>query len=127
MEAVGVNSGMLHYTYIGTRHCKGLQALTRLLVHHGHGVKPCPLCDENELNVTLIDDILMNHQQDLGVTFTSLDGLLTWLVDCDIHFVYKFWKLSYVLELCIMLYALYLYIFSPSFFVSAVPIVGFHR
>ena len=30
----------------GSIHTTGLQFLTRILAHHGHGSKPCPLCED---------------------------------------------------------------------------------
>ena len=35
--------------HLCTRHTDGLKALSRMLAHHGHGSKPCPLCDKNIL------------------------------------------------------------------------------
>ena len=32
----------------------GLQNLSRLLVHHGHGLHPCPLCDEQGLSLQVL-------------------------------------------------------------------------
>ena len=39
---------LLVYT---SRHLEGLQALSRLMSHHGRGSKPCTLCDSTNLTV----------------------------------------------------------------------------
>ena len=44
--------------HLGTRHTDGLKALSRMLAHHGHGSKPCPLCDENILASNPIGHLL---------------------------------------------------------------------
>lgn len=83
--------------FLGTRHTAGLQALSRLLAHHGHGSKPCPLCEERSLCTSPIIHFLKEHQKEIGLdcdSFDSIDKLLTQLVECDIQFVYKFWKLK---------------------------------
>ena len=36
--------------HLGTRHTDGLQALSRMLAHHGRGSKPCPLCNGSTLD-----------------------------------------------------------------------------
>ena len=45
---------------LGPRHTSGLQALSRLLCHHGGGMKPCPLCD-SDFGVPLLDHVLDVH------------------------------------------------------------------
>ena len=47
--------------HLGTRHTDGLKALSRMLAHHGHGSKPCPLCDENNLDPNPIGHLLRVH------------------------------------------------------------------
>ena len=102
--------------HLGSKHLKGLQNLTRLMAHHGRGSKPCPLCDAP--THPLIEHVLTQHHSKLGLSSIfdsplSTDKLLTQLVDCDIHFVYKLWKL---LNLTLTLYFLYPYIIFIIFF-----------
>ena len=52
--------------HLGTRHTDGLQALSRMLAHHGRGVKPCPLCDESSLHPNPIGYLLTRYRQELG-------------------------------------------------------------
>ena len=79
--------------HLGTRHTDGLKALSRMLAHHGHGSKPCPLCDENNLAPNPIGHLLRVHQHEIGLDRTPLDSvdkLLTQIVDCNIQFLYNF-------------------------------------
>ena len=73
-----------------------LKALSRMLAHHGHGSKLCPLCDENNLDPNPIEHLLGVHQYEIGLDRThvdSVDQLVTQIADCNIHFLYKFRKL----------------------------------
>ena len=79
--------------HLGSRHTIGLQNLSRLMSHHGRGLHPCPLCDEQGFPTSVIDHILSAHHTEIGLNFNSTDQLLALLVDVDIPFVYKFWKL----------------------------------
>lgn len=83
--------------HMGTRHTTGLQALSRVLAHHGRGSKPCPLCNKNNLDTSVIAHFLKEHLNILGLqshdSLSSIDNLVTQMVDCNIDFVYKFWKL----------------------------------
>ena len=76
--------------HLGSRHTIGLQNLSS---HHGRGLHPCPLCDEQGFPTSVIDHILSAHHTEIGLNFNSTDQLLALLVDVDILFVYKFWKL----------------------------------
>ena len=40
---------------LGANHTRGLQALSRLMSHHGRGSKPCPMCDESGPLTCLLD------------------------------------------------------------------------
>ena len=42
----------------------GLQDLSRLLVHHGRGLHPCPLCDKQVLSIPIIDHVISAHKRD---------------------------------------------------------------
>ena len=53
--------------HLGTRHIDGLKALLRMLAHHGHGSKPCPLCDEINLDPNPIGHLLRVHQHEIGL------------------------------------------------------------
>ena len=79
--------------HLGSRHTIGLQNLSSLMSHHGRGLHPCPLCDEQGFPTSVIDHILSAHHTEIGLNFNSTDQLLALLVDVDILFVYKFWKL----------------------------------
>ena len=61
-------SGYMAYT-------DGLKALSRMLAHHGHGSKPCPLCDENNLAPNPIGHLLRVHQHEIGLDRTPLDSV----------------------------------------------------
>ena len=79
--------------HLGSRHITGLRNLSRLIAHHGHGQQPCPLCSEQNLGISVIDHIMYVHHQELGLNFSSTEQMLTHLVEENIQFVYKFWKL----------------------------------
>ena len=81
--------------HLGTRHTEGLQALSRMLAHHGRGSKPCPLCDGSTLDPNPIGHLLREHRQELGLNdrIASTDLLLTQLCGCNILYFYKFRKL----------------------------------
>ena len=82
--------------HLGTRHTEGLKALSKMLAHHGDWWKPCPLCDENNLDPNPIGYLLRVHQHEIGLDRTpvdSVDQLVTQIADCNIYFLYKFRKL----------------------------------
>ena len=85
-----------------------------MLAHHGHGSKPCPLCDENNLDPNPIEHLLRVHQHEIGLDRTpvdSVDQLVTQIADCNIHFLYKF------RTLVLPFWVLY----------TVVPLVGLYR
>ena len=82
--------------HLGTQHTDGLKALSRMLAHHGHESKPCPLCDEINLDPNPIRHLLRVHQHEIGLDRTpvdSVDQLVTQIADCNIQFLYMFRKL----------------------------------
>ena len=85
--------------HLGTRHTTGLQAFSKVLAHHDHGSKPCPLCDKNMLDSSIIAHLLSDHLDKFGLqsidSLSSAENLLTHMVNCNIDFVYKFWKLDH--------------------------------
>ena len=67
-----------------------------MLAHHQRGLKPCPLCEESNLDLKSIDHLLRVHLHDLGLNrenFDAVEQVLSQLVGGDIKFVYKFRKL----------------------------------
>ena len=69
----------------GSRHTTGLQFLTRILTHHGHGSKPCPLCEDLLHGQELAVHILQEHSSVLILPPSiSLDSLLSQIADRDI-------------------------------------------
>ena len=78
--------------HLGSRHTMGLRKLSRLMAHHGRGLHPCSLCDEQDLDMSVIDHFMCEHHQEFSLNFSSTDQLLTQLVEGNVWFVYKFWK-----------------------------------
>ena len=76
--------------HLGSRHTIGLKNLSKLLVHHGRGLHPCPLCDEQVLSIPIIDHVISAHKGETGLNFDSVDRLLSLLVDGDIILVSYF-------------------------------------
>ena len=58
--------------HLGSRHTAGLQHLMRILAHHGHWLKPCPMCDECLMRRSLIDHILDTHGKELELPVLTL-------------------------------------------------------
>ena len=66
-----------------SRHTAGLQHLMRILAHHGHGLKPCPMCGECWMR-SLIDHILDAHGKELELpVLLSTDKLLTLIMELN--------------------------------------------
>ena len=80
---------------LGKKHTRGLQALSRVIGHHGHGVKPCPMCDVPGPLAYLLDHVLKDHWEilELGNHLVTRKSLLTLVGDCSISFVSKFRRL----------------------------------
>ena len=86
--------------HLGTKHLRGLQNLAGLMAHHGNGSKRCPLCEMEGDVITspLLDHVLASHHIDVGLQTISqspltVDNLITRLVECDIRFMFKFWRI----------------------------------
>ena len=45
------------------------------VAHHGNGSKPCPLCEENNLDFNPIGHLLREHQHEIGLDKTPLDSV----------------------------------------------------
>ena len=80
---------------LGVKHTRGLRALSRLMSHHGHGVKPCPMCDVPGPLACLLDHVLKDHCEilQLGNELLTRESLLILVVDCSISFVTTFRRL----------------------------------
>ena len=103
---------------LGVKHRRGLQALSRVMGHHGRGVKPCPLCDVPGPFACLLDHVLKDHWDilELGNDLLTRESLLTLVVDCSISYVPKFRKLFSSLNT--------LHVNSISFFMSVLVLFG---
>ena len=64
---------------LGVKHTRGLQALSRLMRHHGHGVKACPMCDVPGHLACLLGHVLKEHCETLELENDLLtrESLLT--------------------------------------------------
>ena len=93
------------------RHTDGLKALSRMLAHHGHGSKPYPLCEVNNLDP--IGHLLRVRQYKIGLDRTSVDSvdkLVTQIAD-------------WISNFCISLGTFFYH--SESFYMyTVVPLVG---
>ncbi len=75
---------------LGPRHIRGLQNLSRILSSHGRGSKPCLLCEEESLDGSLLDHIILErHKQNLDLKLTKND-VMEKLKLADLNFVYVF-------------------------------------
>lgn len=77
---------------LGPRHIRGLQNLSRVLSSHGRGSKPCPLCEEENLDGLLLDHIIEKHLKDLNLQLTKSE-LMGKLQSADLNFVCVFHSL----------------------------------
>ena len=69
----------------GSRH----MYFTRILVHHGRGSKPCPLCDDQLRGQDLADHIFHRHACVLNLPHAlSVDSLLMQIADHKISVVF---------------------------------------
>ena len=66
IAAVGEDGGWLRL-WVGERHTKGLRNLSRMMSHHGHGSKPCPMCDWMPGERTDFDHVILRHGEELGL------------------------------------------------------------
>ena len=62
----------------GETHTRGLQNLSRLLSHHGCGVKPCPLCDKAIEERTVLQHVMEDHGERLGLSFENNEVVRNW-------------------------------------------------
>ena len=96
--------------HLGTRHTDGLQALSKMLAHHGRGVKPCPLCHPNP-----IGHLLTRYRQELGLDrdcINSIDLLLTQIVGSKLQ--EEFSKLAYIQTEYYVIFSLYISLENSS-------------
>ena len=77
---------------LGVRHTKGLQAVSRLMSHHGRGRKPCPLCDVTDLPISVLEHVLSDHRDTLHLDMT-VEQIIAELTSGNVLFLYHFWKL----------------------------------
>ena len=74
-----------------SRHLEGLQALSRLMSHHGRGSKPCTLCDITNLTVSVLSHVLLRHNDVLKVQpLPDEDVVLKKLEGMDLSFLTNF-------------------------------------
>ena len=45
----------------------GLQAISRLVSHHGRESKPCPFCEEDSLADSVLNLVLARHGAEMGL------------------------------------------------------------
>ena len=77
-----------------SRHLEGLQALSRLMSHHGRGSKPCTLCDSTNLTVSVLSHVLLRHNDVLKVQPLPDEDVGEWVLkklEClDLSFLTNF-------------------------------------
>ena len=73
--------------HLGSQHTTGPQNLS-LMLAHGKGSKPCPLCEE-QFSGSLTDHVLSVHCEDLQLPLTTRESLLTLLKEKDFY-VYRY-------------------------------------
>ena len=119
--------------HLGSRHTTGLRNLSRLMGHHGRGPHPCPLCGIQNPHSSVIDHILSVHHTDIQIDLHSTDQLLSRLVDADVQFAYRFWKL-FKLFWCNIVLLVFLVVCACGAFVIVLlvicvvcPMLGFHE
>jgi len=76
--------------HLGSRHMASLQSLTHILAHHGRGSSPCPQCDTDLSNTTLIDHVLQSHKAMTKLSGLDKESVISKIANRDITFVYRF-------------------------------------
>ena len=76
---------------VGEKHVHGLQNLSRLMSHHGHGKKPCKFLNVGEGGAVLCH-VMEDHKERLGLAF-GVDEAIRRLKNLSLNFVYVFWTL----------------------------------
>ena len=75
------------------QHTRGLQVISkRMMSHHGRGRKPCPLCEENDLNLSVLEHVFDAHRDRIRFN-GSAEQALHQLVGGNLQFTYCFWNL----------------------------------
>ena len=89
IAAVGEDGGWLRLwdevLNLGERHTKGLRNLSRMMSHHGHGSKPCPMCDWMPGEGTVFDHVILRHGEELGLLGMTQDGVMQNLKLSDLY------------------------------------------
>ena len=60
---------------LGLGHTSGLQVMSRLMSYHGRGWKPRPLCEENELNFSMLEHMFDAHSDSIKFDGTTEQAL----------------------------------------------------
>ena len=70
---------------LGKKHTRGLPALSKVMSHHGRGVKPCSLCDVPGPLTCLLDHVLNDHHEALrpGDDLLTKESLLSLVINCN--------------------------------------------
>ena len=84
-------------------HLEGLQALSRLMSHHGRGSKPCTLCDSTNLTVSVLSHVLLRHSDVFKVQPLPDEDVVEWVLkklEClDLNFLTNFIRLKLSIRL----------------------------
>ena len=75
---------------------RGLQAVARLMSHHGKGKKPCPCCELESLPCSVLDHVLAEHVY----TASSGDEVVEQLKDLNFQPIADFRNIYSYLSLC---------------------------
>ena len=79
---------------LGVHHIRGLQALSRLMSHHGRGCWPCPLCAVNPVDGPILEHILSSHKDRLHLNLDT-EQVVEKLADLSLSFLARFKNLFY--------------------------------
>lgn len=75
----------------------GLQALSRLMSHHGIGSKPCTFCEENPLADLVLNHVLARHGAEMGLEGVCYgDWVMEQLKKLEINFLAMFCNLFHL-------------------------------
>lgn len=75
----------------------GLQALSRLMSHHGIRSKPCAFCEENSLAELVLNDVLARHGAEMGLEGVCYgDWVMEQLKKLEINFLAMFCNLFHL-------------------------------
>ena len=75
---------------LGSWQVRGLQNISRVLSAHGRGSKPCPRCEVEDLDSSLLDHLVERHKEELRLGDVDEKTVIENLKALNLNFLNKF-------------------------------------